>query len=199
MTDWTPTTLVYVDEEGDRAQASNGYSRYAAYLEYRSTEFYDEKPGDPLTAEDFAAAAWRNATPPILIGYVVHRPDIHSITAAHTEDGDLLFKVEIPLWHGDMPADRRPRHPWQDWTTEYDIAARGDKYRQAFEPDIKPGRGAVLGMASILVSADGWDLPTPEHTDVRDLYEEAQQAVREIVRRVNATAGPMVAQLLGEK
>lgn len=199
MTEWTPTTLVHIDEEGDRTQASNGYSRYAAYLESHPTDFYDEKPGDPLTAKDFAAAAWRVATPPVLTGYVVQRPDICSITAAHTEDGDLLFKVEFPLWHGDLPSGRRPGYPWQDWTTEYGIGTRDDKYRQAFEPDIKPGRGAVLATANVLVSAYGWDLPAPEHTDVRDLLDEAKQAVREIARQVNAHAGPMVAQLLGEK
>lgn len=200
MLGWTPTTLVYVDEESDRTGASNGYSRYGAYLDSRPTEFHeDEQPDTPLEAEDFAAAAWRVATPPVLIGYVVQRPDINSITAAYTENGDLLFKVEVPLWHGDLSSDRRPRYPWQDWTTQYDIAARDDTYRRAFEPDIKGGRPAVLTVTNILVSAAGWDLPAPRHTRGRGLAEEAQHVVREIARQVNRHAGPMVAQILGEK
>lgn len=200
MTEWTSTRIVYVDEEGDRTGASNGYSRYGAYLSQLPTEFReDEDPDAPLEAEDFAAAAWRVATPPVLIGYVVQRPDINSITAAYTEDGDLLFKVEVPLWHGDLPSDRRPRHPWQDWTTQYDIAARDDKYRHAYEPDIKGDRPAVLAVANVLVSAAGWDLPEPRHTRGRGLVDEAQHVVREIAAQVNRHAGPMVAQILGDK
>jgi hypothetical protein len=200
VTEWTATTLVYVDEEGDRTGASNGYSRYGGYLNARPAEFCEEgQPDTPLFAEDFAAAAWRVATPPVLIGYVVQRPDINSITAAYTENGDLLFKVEVPLWHGDLPSDRRPRYPWQDWTTEYDIAARDDKYRHAFEPDIKGDRPAVLAVANVLVSAAGWDLPAPQHPRGRGLVDEAQHVVREIAAQVNRQAGPMVAQLLGEK
>lgn len=201
MNAWTPTTLVYVDETGDRTGASNGYSRYAAYIDARPTQFHEyEDPETPLSANEFAMAAWDVATPPVLIGYVNVRPDIASITTTFTENGDLVVKVEVPLWHRDLAADRRPRYPWQDWTTQYDIATRDDKYRRAFEPDIKADRPAVLTVANILVPTIGWELPHPQrHTNSRALVEEAKQAVHEIARRVNQEAGPMVAQLLGDK
>jgi hypothetical protein len=202
VTEWTPTTLVYVDEEGDRSGASDGYSRYGVYLSQCPGEFHDESPDTPLMDEDFAAAAWRVATPPVMTGYVVLRPDVQSIEAVWAEDedgnGSLAFKVSVPLWHGDLRSDRRPRHPWQDWTTQYDLATRDDKYRRACEPDLKPGRPAVLAVANILISAADWDLPAPRHTSGRGLTDEAQNVVREIARRVNQHAGPMVAQILGD-
>lgn len=204
MNDWTPTTLVYVDEVGDRAGASNGYSRYGAYIEARPTEFHEyEDPETPLSGEEFAAAAWRVATPPVLTGYVLPRPDIQSIEAVWNEnedgDGSLAFKVSVPLWFSDLASDRRPRYPWQDWTTQYDYAARDDKYRRAWEPVLKPGRPAVLTVAHLLIPAADWDLPAPQHTQGRGLVDEAQAVVREIARQINHDAGPMVAQLLADK
>ncbi|MGP9023202.1 hypothetical protein ACT1U9_32960 (plasmid) [Streptomyces sp. BR1] len=200
MTDWTPTTLVAVDEDGDRERASNGYSRYGAYIADRPGKFHEyETPGEALSADEFAAAAWEVATPPILVGYVNVRPDLKSVSAGFTENGELLFKVSVPLWHGDLPADRRPRYPWQDWTTQYDYASRDDRYRHAYEPEIKGDRPAVLTVSTILIPATGWDLPAPQHTEGRALVEEAKQVVHEIARRVNEHAGPMVAQLLGDR
>ncbi|MEV7595496.1 hypothetical protein AB0O42_35055 [Streptomyces sp. NPDC089922] len=200
MTDWTPTTLLSVDEHNDRERASNGYSRYGAYLADRPAKFHEyEEPGTPLTAQEFAAAAWEVATPPVLIGYVSLRPDLKAVTTGFTENGELLLKVSVPLWHNDLQAERRPRHPWQDWTTEYDYATRDDRYRHAFEPEIKGDRPAVLTVSQILIPTTDWDLPAPQHTEGRALVEEAKHVVHEIVRRVNQHAGPMVAQLLGDR
>lgn len=203
MTEWAPTDLVRVDEDGDRSGASDGHSRYGVYLSQRLDEFHDYDSTDaPLTTEEFAAAAWRVATPPVLTGYVLLRPDVQSIEAVWNEnedgDGSLAFKVSVPLWFGDLPSDRRPRYPWQDWTTQYDIATRDDKYRRASEPVLKPGRPAVLTVANLLIPAADWDLPVPQHIRGRGLTDDAQQVVREVVRQINHHAGPMVAQLLGE-
>lgn len=200
MTNWTPTTLLRVDEHGDRERASNGYSRYGAYIADRPAKFHEhEEPSTPLPAHEFAAAAWEVATPPILVGYVNLRPDLEAVTTTFTENAELLLKVSVPLRHDDLPADRRPRYPWQDWTSEYDFADRDDKYRHAYEPDIKGDRPAVLTVSHILIPTIGWDLPTPQHTKGRALVEEAKQAIHEIVRQVNGQAGPMVAQLLADR
>lgn len=200
MTNWTSTKLVSVDEVGDRTGASNGYSRYGAYVEARPTEFHEfEDPQTPLSADEFAAAAWRVATPPVLIGYVMVRPDLDSITTTFTENGDLVVRVAVPLWFSDLPGDRRPRYPWQDWTTQYDISTRDEKYRRTVEPEIKADRPAVLTMANVVIPTANWDLPAPQHTKGRGLVDEAQAVVREIARQVNAHAGPMVAHLLGDK
>ncbi|MGW7268283.1 hypothetical protein [Streptomyces sp. NPDC054842] len=200
MTDWTPTTLVSVDETADRERASNGHSRYGAYIADRPAKFHEyDSPGTCLTADEFAAAAWEVATPPILIGYVNLRPDIQSVTTHYTDNSELLIKVSVPLWHTGLAADRRPRYPWQDWTTEYDYGTRDDRYRAAYQPDIKGDRPAVLTESHILIATTGWDLPAPQHTEGRALVEEAKHVVHEIVRRVNTEAGPMVAQLLGDR
>ncbi|MFE2045941.1 hypothetical protein ACFXAZ_34480 [Streptomyces sp. NPDC059477] len=200
MSDWTPTTLVSVNEDGDLDRASNGYSRYGAYITDRPAKFHEHgEPGTPLDAAEFAAAAWEVATPPILLDYVNVRPGLEAVTTTFTEDGELLLKVSVPLRHDALHADRRPRRPWQDWTSEYDYAGRDDTYRHAYEPDIKDGRPALLTVSHILIPTTGWDLPAPQHTAGRALVEEAKQVVHEIARQVNLAAGPMVAQLLGDR
>ncbi|RKN51642.1 hypothetical protein D7231_35580 [Streptomyces klenkii] len=200
MADWTPTTLLSVDEHGDRAQAGNGHSRYGAYIADRPAKFHAYgEPGTPLPGPEFAAAAWEVATPPVLLGYVNLRPGVKAVTTAFTDTGDLLLKVSVPLRHHDLPSGRRPRHPWQDWTSEYDHADHDDKYRHAFEPEIRADRPAVLTVSHLLLPTTGWDLPTPQHTEGRALVEEAKHVIHEIVHQVNAQAGPMVAQLLGDQ
>jgi hypothetical protein len=193
-------TLVSVDEDYDRERASNGYSRYGVYIADRSEGFhaYDE-PGTPVTAAEFAAAAWEVATPPTLVGYVNLRPDLDSVTTSFTESGELVLRVVVPLRFSDLPSDRCPRYPWQDWENHYDVCTRGEKYVRQVEPEIKGDRPAVLTMSHILIPTVDWDLPAPQHTKGRALVEEAKHVVHEISRRVNAHAGPMVAQLLGDR
>ncbi|MFF4902537.1 hypothetical protein [Streptomyces sp. NPDC001068] len=203
MTEWAPTDLVRVDEDGDRSGASDGHSRYGVYLSQRLDEFHDYDSTDsPLTTENFAAAAWRVATPPVLIDYVVFRPDVQSIEAVWNEnedgDGSLAFKVSVPLRFDDLNVNHRPSYPWQDWTTRYDISTRDDKYSRVWEPVLKPGSPAVLTVANLLIPAADWDLPLPRHTRGRGLTDDAQQVVREVVQQINHHAGPMVARLLGE-
>ncbi|MEV5204931.1 hypothetical protein [Streptomyces sp. NPDC053720] len=199
MTNWTPTTLVTVDEVTDRDRASDGYSRYGAYIADRTKEKFQEYDGTTLSAAEFAAAAWETATPPVLIGYVLLRPDVKAITTYYTENSELVVKVTIPLWHHDLPADRRPGYPWQDWEANIEYGARDTKYVGSYEPDVKEGRPAVLTETHLLIPAAGWDLPTPQHTSGRGLVEEAKAAVHEIVRGINEHAAPMVAKLLADK
>lgn len=200
MTDWTPTTLITVDEHADRERASNGYSRYGAYIADRASTFHEyDEPGTPLRATEFAAAAWKVATSPILTGYAYWRPDLQSVSTTFSENGELLIKVTLTLWHHDLPADRRPGSPWQDWEAAYDLGARDSKYPRSYQPDVKEGRPAVLTETHLLLPTSGWDLPTPQHTEGRALVEEAKHVVHEIARQVNEQAGLMVARLLADK
>ena len=80
--------LVVIDDAADRSRASNGISRYSAYLRNSSSEFrdYDDTVASPV---EFAAAAWRNATGPIMgPGYAEIRADITSIRITAGESGD---------------------------------------------------------------------------------------------------------------
>src|SRR2546422_328484 len=94
--------LVTIDDASDRSRASDGISRYGAYLRNSADEFrscWDGAVADPI---QFAAAAWRNATGPIMgPGYAEIRADINSvrITAGESGDGDYAIEVTIPLTH----------------------------------------------------------------------------------------------------
>lgn len=192
---WTPTTLLRINHQRDREQASNGYSRYGVYVLDRLNEFRDWDDTSPLSAERFAATAWNVATPPILTGYVEHRPGIRPVHATIDDDGVLVFNVEVPLRRDALQKGRQPHWRWQDWAND-DWPREGD-YQGLQEPSGKHGP-ALLTTARLLIPATDWDLPAQECTSGRQLVAEAQRVVEVIAERLNQEAGPVVARVLGE-
>ncbi|MFD8695365.1 hypothetical protein [Kitasatospora purpeofusca] len=73
MPEFDRFTLAVIDDIADREKASDGRSRYAAYLTKHADDFHEG--GEPLTPVDFAALAWSVATFPVMWpGYVDVRP-----------------------------------------------------------------------------------------------------------------------------
>lgn len=198
MSTWNPTTLVRVDDEDDRDRASNGYSRYGAYLDDRPKEFRDPFAEDevrPLEPAEFAAAAWRVATSPVMVpGYVRDRPDIERITvAASQETGNVLAYVHLPLHQSDLAA----RLPFcLDWQPVATMANDGD-YQVVEEP--REGRPAVLASTIVRIEVPAERLIPQHHTTGRELADEAKAAVKVLVEEINTQAGPLVAAVLREK
>ncbi|WP_030255963.1 MULTISPECIES: hypothetical protein [Streptomyces] len=78
MPQFDHSTLVIVDDTADRESASDGRSRYGAYIAQHAADFRDD--GELLRPVDFAVAAWRTATSPVMApGYVAVRPDLDRI------------------------------------------------------------------------------------------------------------------------
>jgi hypothetical protein len=200
---WTDHRLVYVDDRYDRENASNGVSRYGAYLRQNASLFRDgwtDEPAPIRTPEEFAVHAWTVATGPIMFpGYVRARPDLHRVTLHRDDDdGSLYVDVHAPLYHSHIGGNtKRFPYAWQDWATEYDHG--GDKYRGRLEPrDNK--RPSVLASVVVRVPGRYWPhLVTPTAYEGRTLVDEAREAVAVVAQLINDDAGPIVAKVLEEQ
>ena len=182
--------LVWVDRAHDRSAASNGVSRYQAYLEAREEMFKDAEP------IGYAAAAWTVATSPVMTpGYVEWRPDLHTVTVQHDDDGRLVAVLKARLPH-------RPllRHgllsdlgKLADWQRERAWSAVGEGYAY-FEP--RADRDALLITARLVVHLDEQGLPDPADADGLDAGL-AMDAVDHLVDEINHCAKPLVDELRG--
>jgi hypothetical protein len=187
-----PGQLCWVDAAYDRARASDGVSRYGAYLRGHPEAFapcYGPGAGGiALDAGEFAAAAFGVATGPIMSpGYVGWHPRVldHMVSRGDDpEPGRLVCQVtlaiSLPRWLG---------APWRSWTQYLgrDWAEPGDD------------RHAALARLELRWPVPVTSLPrpgtptTPGEPNLRD----AKAAVAALVAQVNATAGPVLAELEG--
>jgi len=193
---WTATTLARIDDEYDRDNADRpGGSRFAAYVRKAQKDFnpWDDEILDPV---EFAVAAWRTATCPVMSpGYVRHRPDLQRITAHRDDwDGRLVLVVAVPLRHYHLGGPRLP-YQWADWQEDRYVSSQ--EYPQLVEPE--PSDIAVLTSTAVKISAKGWPLPTPTATEGPELVAQVKQMLEVVVDNLNREAGPIVARLLGEQ
>jgi hypothetical protein len=180
-----------VDEDWDRTNASDGVSRYGAYLRGH-TELFDpwqDAPGG-ITQDpgEFAIAALQVATGPIMSpGYVRWHPRVLDYKLSHGEDpepGRLVCTVTLatalPLWLGS---------PWWSWTERF-----GDPWR---EPD--DAKHAALARLELRWPLPVATLPRP-HRPARPgqpNLRDAKASVLALVAAINQTAGPVLAKLEG--
>jgi hypothetical protein len=82
------TAAFWINEEYDRDQASDGVSRFGAYVRKATAlaECWDGTWDGPGTRQvQFAAAAWATATAPVMApGYVRYRPRVLTGTVTAT-------------------------------------------------------------------------------------------------------------------
>jgi hypothetical protein len=196
----TEPTPFWVDRDYDCAHASDGISRYGAYL--RDATF--EPWTDNDHAVEWAAFVWRRATGPVMSpGYVRYHPRV------------LGARLERSGWDGSLAAGVTLVSPWpeqltralargvrlggqdaywQDWPTEYrggDITC----YYEPSEADVaaRPYLLATVGLQFTVPSAE---LPEPPATSA-DLLSAGQQAVAVVVAELNRIVSPVLAVGLG--
>ncbi|MFJ4091211.1 hypothetical protein ACIPYS_06465 [Kitasatospora sp. NPDC089913] len=191
MPEFDHTTLALVDDIRDRERASDGHSRYGAYLAQHAHRFTDD--GAPLSDVEFAAAAWQVATAPVMApGYVRIRPDLLDLAPVLDPDGALHLRARVALRHHHLA--QRPagladwqRNPWHDH----------EQWPVLGSPDATD-RPALLITAEVCVPIPGHDLPRPTATRPgRTLTYEAQMATNNLVAYANFRLAPLVAELLG--
>ncbi|WP_457029252.1 hypothetical protein [Kitasatospora sp. P5_F3] len=177
-------TIAYTDDAYDRERASDGHSRYGAYLADRAEQFSDL--GDPLTPVEFAIAAWRVATSPVMSpGYVRVRHDLTGLTTGRDDEGNLHLRLELPLPHRALAI--RPSSRPADWD------ARSDRWNPCpwsllVEPEAIT-RPTLLTTAALLLPVPVADLVAPTSGyDRQRTTKEAKSAVQALVRHVNAHA-----------
>src|ERR1017187_6240513 len=87
----------WIDIDYDRENATDGVSRYAAYVRQAAASF--EPWSDNDQAVELAVFAWQQATGPVMApGYVRRHPRIAAARLARSDwDGSLLATVDLVM------------------------------------------------------------------------------------------------------
>ncbi|MFJ9605444.1 hypothetical protein ACIRS1_03710 [Kitasatospora sp. NPDC101176] len=195
MPEFDRFTLAVVDDGYDRRHASDGHSRFGAYLDRHAGLPQDGEP--PYTAAEFAVVAWGIATVPVMSpGYVHLRPDLLAVTAHLAEDDPtgLVMRLTAPVPHHALATRPRPGR-WLDW--ERDCHHHGP-WSPTVEPI--PDHRPTLVLSAYLclpIPTDVLITPTTNRTGAM-LTHEAKASVAVLAEHVNRIAGPALAALLGE-
>jgi hypothetical protein len=179
--------VCWIDRDDDHASASDGVSRYGAYLPDHA-HLFDPwgDAADGVTADpvEFAIAAFKVATGPIMSpGYVRWHGRVRNYAATWSEhDGRLLLSVTLAV-----PSPVRLPWDWRGWERDF--------YDRYLEPD----DSRPVGLARLELH---WPVPTdqlptpsrPRWPGVPNLAEAAR-TVAALVDQVNTTCGPVLANL----
>ena len=188
-------TAFWIDRTYDREYASDGISRYGAYL--RDASFEPWTDNDQVV--EWAVFAWRRATGPVMSpGYVRCHP---RVLAARLErsgwDGSLVAGVNlISAWPAQITTGlarsfrlgERDAY-WQDWPAEY-LGGDTNSYHEPSEPDIA-ARPYLLATVSLQFTVPSAALPEPPATP-SGLLSAGQQAAAAVVAELNRIVGPVL-------
>jgi hypothetical protein len=190
-------TAFWVDQDYDRAHASDGISRYGAYL--RDVAFEPWTDHDQVV--EWAAFAWRRATGPVMSpGYVRYHPRVlaarlerssGSLAVAVTLISSWPEELKTPLARGLKLGDRDAF--WQDWPIE--CLGGTVSYYEPGEADVA-ARPSLLATVSLQFTVPPAALPEPPATPAA-LLSAGQQAVAVVVAELNRIVGPVLAAGLG--
>jgi hypothetical protein len=179
--------VCWVDRDHDRAAASDGVSRYGAYLAGHAGLFdpWGEAP-DGITRDpvEFAIAAFRVATGPIMSpGYLRWHGRVCDYGATWSEhDGRLLLSVTLAV-----ASPVRLGWDWHGW--ERDV--HGDW----LEPDDRRPVGLCRLQLRWPVATDRLPTPRRPRRPAVPNLADAAGAVAVLVEQVNATCGSVLADL----
>lgn len=200
----TSAAPFWVDEDYDRAHASDGVSRYGSYVRDRLNGLFAEcwdgtfaEPSSRLV--EFASAAWRTATGPVMApGYVRFHSRVLDAQVGRSQwDGSLIAAVSLVApWPAALTGSSEWRlgRCWRDWPTE----RRGDGYVfvDPTERDVTrhPFMQASLALA-FPVPVDR--LPAAPEAAGDGVEDRARQAVECLVVELNHVVGPVLGVLEG--
>ncbi|TDC55591.1 hypothetical protein E1281_11700 [Actinomadura sp. KC345] len=195
----TSAAPFWVDEDYDRAQASDGVSRYGSYVRDRLNgsfaECWDGTFAEPSSRlVEFASAAWRTATGPVMApGYIrLHSRVLSAQLQRSHWDGSLIAAVSLVApWPASLAdsVEWRQGRCWRDWPTEL----RGDGYVfvDPTERDVTrhPFMQASLAL-TFSVPVGG--LPAAPQGPGDGVEERARRAVEGLVVELNRVVGPVL-------
>ena len=179
--------VCWIDPDYDRANASDGVSRYGAYVRDHARLFdpwQDASDGVTTDPVEYAIAAFRVATGPIMWpGFVRWHPRVCGYDVERSDDGRLVVSVTLAT-----PAPLRlPGWAWRGWERDF--------HGRFLEPE---DRGPVaLARLELRWPLAGDQLHRPARPRVRGRPNlvDATTAVAVVVGSVNHTAGPVLAAL----
>jgi hypothetical protein len=191
----TTTTAFWVDRGYDREHASDGVSRYGAYL--RDAVF--EPWTDDDQATEWAVFAWQRATGPVMSpGYVRYHPQVLGARLERSGwDGSLVAGVTlVSAWPEQLTAalaravrlgDKEAY--WRDWPAER-LVGDSVSYHEPSEADVA-ARPYLLTTLSLQFTVPPAALPQPPATPAAVLGA-GQQAVAAVVAQLNPIVGPVL-------
>jgi hypothetical protein len=191
----------WVDRDYDRVHASDGISRYGAYL--RDATF--EPWTDNDQAVEWAVFAWWRATVPVMSpGYVRYHPRVLGSRLERSGwDGSLVAGVHlVSSWPGHLkaPLARGLRLGgknvyWQGWPAEY-LGGDTISYYEPGEADVA-ARPYLLATISLQFTVPSVALPEPPAGSTV-LLSAGQQAVAVVMAELNRIVGPVLGAGLGD-
>jgi hypothetical protein len=190
----------WVDRDYDREYASDGISRYGAYL--RDAAF------EPWTDEDqaveWAVFAWRRAAGPVMSpGYVRCHPRVLAARLDRSGwDGSLVAGIDlVSSWPEELKTvlARGVRlggrdASWQDWPAGH--LGETVSYYEPSEADVA-ARPYALATLSLQFTVPSAALPEPPATSAAVLGA-GQRAVAVVVAELNRIVGPILTAGLGD-
>jgi hypothetical protein len=185
----------WIDDEYDREHASDGVSRYGAYI--RDAVF---EPWTDDQAVELAEFAWRRATGPVMApGYVRRHPRIRTALLERSSwDGSLLAMIDLvtgqpePLRY--LPAGDGPA-PWRDWPADYSFSTGHDQWYEPGGEDLARNP-YLLCTASLRFTVPQTGLAKPPaRPSMPLLVAQCRDTIAALVRTLNTIVSPVIARI----
>lgn len=168
---------VWPDDNADRLLASNGSSRYQAYLALALARAdgvtREDALGDPV---GFFLWAWRQAVPPTMSpGYVDWKDPIATVRLLSDWEGVVNAELEVRVPPPVLPRSWRVGRPDGDDLT---------------------GHRVILGRTTLRIRMTGVPVVTPgADADAEQITTAAKRVVAEVCSSVNSAAAELLAEL----
>lgn len=178
-----------VDERTDQQQASDGLSRYGAYLAQHRQVFYPNGVDDPPTddAVAYALSAWHIAGPPIMApGYVSWHPRIQANSAHWDDDHRAALMVDIAI-PAPLSVTAGLTVPWREWAH--------DSWLELWSDPSDNDRLTVMTTLTVRVPLSQRSLPEPRYRHGIPCTSCAKHAVATVCAVVNAELDNLLATL----
>jgi hypothetical protein len=200
------TGLFSVDREGDRLSASDGVSRYGAYVRDRIpggfAELWDGTFEDRLR-ERFAKLAWSCATGPVMAPpYAGWRAPVLDVRLHLDDNGrdGLIAAAELASPWPQGLRDRRYQlgESWHPWPREHSFGSDADCPREPWADEVTRGNCYALSSVRLVFAVPLGRLPDAPGAYRRpgEVEETAREAVSVLAAEFSAVVAP-VADALG--
>lgn len=196
-----PDQPFWIDYEWDRDRASDGKSRYGAYVRHAMDEFRETWDGSHESGlrERFAVIAWRTATGPVMSPpFASWRTPVLSARLQVNYDADLSLLTTVELasgWPMGLAHGYDGQRHWRSWPRERSL---GEEYaRDPYGEEIAVGGCYALSSLRLVFTLPSGQLPDAPRADHRrgEVEQTARTAVEGIVAALNAVVIPVLTRI----